>query len=467
MTYFEQAMQAVESGLLMANRIEGRPQQPLGLADRMARYSVPGLGVALIEQGEIAATRSFGVVEVGGGGPVTGDTLFQAASISKSVTAMAALHLVEAEMLDLDVDVNEALRSWQVPENEYTHTHKVTLRGLLSHTAGLTVYGFRGYPPGQKLPTLLQVLDGEPPANSDPVRAFQEPGTAYSYSSGSDLVVQQLLEDATGEPFANLMQELIFDKLGMAHSTFQQPLPEAYAAGAATAHRSNGEPVPGRWHIYPELAAAGLWTTPSDLARVVVEVLESYAGASEDASNAVLSVEMTRQMLTPPMGWYGLGFFIVETKGRKRFQRPGWNEGYHCFLGGGIGTGQGVVWMTNGENGILLGLEVMRALSKVFGWLGFAPLEKTVAKVDPAVLSVYEGSYQHVDAPEYGAVITKEDDALVLHETPDGLRYELYPESETAFFALERHEMITFVRDNDGHVEAVMIGDYERLNRMV
>jgi CubicO group peptidase (beta-lactamase class C family) len=461
MTYFEQAVQAVECGLLTAIRIERRPQQPLRLCERMARYNVPGFGLALIEQGEIVATRGFGVLEVGGGDPVTGETLFQAASISKSVTAMAALHLVEAGMLDLDVDVNEALRSWQVPENEHTQTRKVTLRGLLSHTAGLTVYGFRGYPPGQKLPTLQQVLDGEPPANSDPVRVFQEPGTAYSYSSGSDIVVQQLLEDVTGEPFTNLMQELIFDKLGMAHSTFEQPLPEAYAAGAATAHRSNGEPVPGRWHIYPELAAAGLWTTPSDLARVVVEVLRSYAGES----NAVLSVKMTRQMLTPPTGWYGLGFFIIETEGWTRFQRPGWNEGYHSFMGGCIGTGQGIVWMTNGENGKLLGLEVMRALSKVFGWLGFEPLEKTVAQVDPAVLNDYEGSYQHVDAPEYGAVITKEGDLLVLQETPDGLCYELYPESETAFFALERQEAITFVRDNDGYVEAVMIGDYERLNR--
>lgn len=461
MTYFEQAVQAVECGLLTAIRIEGRPQQPLRLCERMARYNVPGFGLALIEQGEIVATRGFGVLEVGGDDPVTGETLFQAASISKSVTAMATLHLVEAGMLDLDVDVNEALRSWQVPENEHTQTRKVTLRGLLSHTAGLTVYGFRGYPPGQKLPTLRQVLDGGPPANSDPVRVFQEPGTAYSYSGGSDVVVQQLLEDVTGEPFINLMQELIFDKLGMAHSTFEQPLPEAYAAGAATAHRSNGEPVPGRWHIYPELAAAGLWTTTSDLARVVVEVLRSYAGES----NAVLSVKMTRQMLTPPMGWYGLGFFIIETEGWTRFQRPGWNEGYHSFMGGCISTGQGIVWMTNGENGKLLGLEVMRALSKVFGWLGFEPLEKTVAQVDPAVLNDYEGSYQYVDAPEYGAVITKEGDLLVLQETPDGLCYELYPESETAFFALERQEAITFVRDNDGYVEAVMIGDYERLNR--
>jgi CubicO group peptidase (beta-lactamase class C family) len=468
MTFLEQAVQAIECGLLPAIRIEGRPQQPLKLCERMARYKVPGFGVALIEQGEIAATRSFGVLEAGGE-LVTGETLFQAASISKAVSAMAALHLVEAGMLDLDADVNEALRSWQVPENEHTQTHKVTLRGLLSHTAGLTVKGFRGYKNGQELPTLQQVLNGEPPANSRPVRVAREPGKAYKYSSGSDLVVQQLLEDVTGEPFADLMQELIFDKLGMAHSTFEQPLSEAYAAGAATAHRRNGKPVPGRWHIYPELAAAGLWTTPSDLARLVVEVLRSYAGASEDASDAVLSVEMTRQMLTltPAKGAYayGLGFFLVEIEGGTRFHRPGWNEGYHCFMGGHTGTGHGIALMTNGENGKLLALEVLRGLAGLFHWPDFQPKEKAVAQVDPAIYVQFEGQYQNANFPDYGVVIVKQGHHLFIEGGPDGLRCELYPISKTAFYALDWQEAITFVRDADGNVKAVRVGDYERLNR--
>ncbi len=461
MTFLEQAEQAIEYGLLPAVCIEGRPQQPLRLCERMARYKVPGFGVALIENGEIAATRGFGVLEVGGSDPVTGETLFQAASISKAVSAMAALHLVEAGMLDLDADVNEALRSWHVPENEHTRTRKVTLRGLLSHTAGLTVRGFRGYRNGRKLPTLQQVLDGEPPANSKPVRVFQEPGTAYRYSSGSDMVVQQLLEDVTGEPFADLMQELIFDKLGMAHSAFEQPLSEAYAAGAATAHRKNGEPVPRRWHIYPELAAAGLWTTPSDLARLVIEVLRSCAGES----NAVLSAQMTRQMLTPPMGWYGLGFFVTEMEGGTRFHRPGWNEGYHSFMGGHIGTGHGMVWMTNGENGMLLGLEVLRGLAGLLNWPDFHTKEKAVAQVDPAIYVQYQGQYQNAKFPDNGVVIVKQGNRLFIEGGPDGLRCELYPISKTAFYALEWQEAITFVRDADGNVKTVKVGGCERLNR--
>jgi CubicO group peptidase (beta-lactamase class C family) len=364
MVDLEQAIQTVEGGLLPAIRIAGRPQPLFKLADRMAYYNVPGFSIALIQETEIAWTREVGLAKAGGSEPVTEETLFQAASISKPVSAMAALRLVEDGALDLDADVNEALRSWQIPENEHTRAHKVTLRGLLSHTAGLTVYGFRGYPAGQDLPTIQQILDGQPPANSDPVRVFQEPGAGQSYSGGGYTVMQQLLEVVTGQPFAELVQALVLDKLGMVNSAFTQPLPEAYVAQAAIAHRSNGDPVPGRWHTYPELAAAGLWTTPSDLARFVVEILKSYAGES----NAVLSVEMTRQMLTPPPdGWYGFGFYLIETEGRMRFQHPGWNEGYHAFVGGDVSTGQGVAWMSNGENGILLGLEMMRGLAKALG----------------------------------------------------------------------------------------------------
>jgi len=272
-----------------------------------------------------------------------------------------------------------------------------------------------------------------------------------------------LLEDATGKPFADLMQELVLDKLGMARSMFAQPLPEAMVSQAATAHRIDGKPVPGRWHTYPELGAAGLWTTPCDLARFVVEILRSEA----DESNAVLSFKMTRHMLTPPAGgWVGLGPAIIETEGGTRFEHPGWNEGYHCYMGGWVGTGQGVVWMTNGENGNLLGQEVMRGLARVYGWPGFQPATRAVAQIDPAVYARYEGRYRYTEEPDWGAVVVREGDRLFWQDLPDGLRCELYPESETVFFSLERQQRITFVRDPDGSVETVLFGEYERLERV-
>jgi CubicO group peptidase (beta-lactamase class C family) len=301
---------------------------------------------------------------------VTNETIFQAASISKPFTAMVALHLVETGLLDLDADANDFLRSWKIPKSKYTKVSpdgvqpKVTLRGLLSHTAGMGIFGYPGYPSDSELPTLQQVLNGKPPATSKPVRLVQPPGTAFKYSGGGYLVVQQMIEDVTSRPLTILAKEFIFDKLGMESSTFDSKLPQAYLPRAATGHRKTGEPVPGKWHTYPEQAAASLWSTPSDLARLIIEVLKSL----KNESNLVLSAEMTRQMLIPQIGIGGVGFNIVIKDGMTRFGHPGWNEGFHNIIIGCPETGQGIIWMTNGENGRRLGREVSRGLAEVVRW---------------------------------------------------------------------------------------------------
>ena len=310
MTDLERAIEVLERGLVTPRRT---------LRQRMISHKVPGFSIALIDRGALAWAKGYGVLEAGGDQVVTTETIFQAASISKPVTAMVACALVEAGTLDLDADVNTVLRSWQVPKSKHTQTSKVTLRGLLSHTAGLGVRGYPGYPAGAPLPTLKQILEGKSPARPKPVRVVQAPGTGFLYSGGGYMVVQQMIEDATGKPLADLARVMIFDKLGMAHSTFDSLLPEATLPQAATAHRRDGEPVPGKWHIYPEQATASLWSTPSDLARFVIEIPKSHAGES----NGLLSVEMARQMLTPPPdGWYGLGFCLIETGGPDAIPAP-------------------------------------------------------------------------------------------------------------------------------------------------
>src|SRR5512139_1842453 len=279
-------MQVMENGLLPAHTIHGRPLRSMNLSERMQHYHVPGVSIALIDRETISA-QGFGVQQAGDDSPVTTQTRFQAASISKPVSALAVLSLVQNGTLDLDVDVNTYLHSWQVPENEHTREHKVTLRGLLSHTAGLTVHGFPGYAAGETVPSLRQILDGEPPANTQPVRVETAPGSQYSYSGGGYTVMQLLVEDVTGLPFPAWMRSTVLDPLQMGHSTFEQPLPAHYAEEAATAHYGDGRPIDGKWHTYPEMAAAGLWTTPSDLARFIMELSASYTGKT----NRVLSRE--------------------------------------------------------------------------------------------------------------------------------------------------------------------------------
>ena len=298
-------MRAVENDILPAVHIMGRPVSAMTLRERMAHYAVPGVSIAVIYEGEIEWACGFGVAEAGGHTSVTAETRFQAGSISKSIAAMGALHLTETGALDLDEDVNAYLTSWRVPENQHTAEEKVTLRRLLSHSAGLTVHGFPGYRVDAPLPSVPQILDGDPPANTGPVHVDVEPGAEYRYSGGGYTVVQQILEDVTGTPFAELLRAVVLGPLEMADSTYEQPRSPKWADLAASGHQSDGTLVPGRWHIYPEMAAAGLWTTPTDLARFAIEVQRSYAGRS----NRVLSQEMTRLMLTEEREGIGLVFY--------------------------------------------------------------------------------------------------------------------------------------------------------------
>jgi CubicO group peptidase (beta-lactamase class C family) len=254
-------IQAVENGLRPTMYLKGKPIVAMNILDRMKHYNVPGLSVAAINNGVIEWAKGYGVKEFDGNDPVTSETLFQAASISKPVIALGTLSLVEKGILDLDMPVNDKLESWKVPKNEFSEKEKVTLRQLLTHSAGLTVSGFPGYATFEQIPTSVQVLNGEKPANTPPVRIDMIPGSQWRYSGGGFVVVQLLVADVSGRPFQEYMKTTVLDPLEMNHSTFEQPLPHDKLDQAATAHLMNGEAVKGRWHTYPELAAAGLWTT--------------------------------------------------------------------------------------------------------------------------------------------------------------------------------------------------------------
>src|SRR5688572_931570 len=270
------AISRIENGLLPPIVTKGRDAS-MKLADRMAFHKVPGVSIAVINEGKLEWAKGYGVLESGSAQAVTADTLFQAASISKPVAAMAALALVEQGKLGLDEDVNLKLTSWRVPDNNFTRTEKVTLRRLLSHSAGLTIHGFPGYSANASIPTLQQILDGQKPANTKAIRVDVLPGKQFRYSGGGYTVLQQLMIDVTGRSFPDLLQDLVLRKIGMSRSTFIQPLPKDLESNAANAHEE-GKAIKGRWHSYPEMAAAGLWTTPTDLALFAIDVMESAQG---------------------------------------------------------------------------------------------------------------------------------------------------------------------------------------------
>jgi len=352
--------------------VKGETPAKMKLADRMQFYKTPGVSIAFINAGRIEWARGYGVLEAGGRDPVTPETLFQAASISKSLTAMLALRLVEQGKLDLDSDVNMRLVSWKVPENEFTKEQKVTVRRLLAHTAGITVTGFLGYPVDETVPTLQQILDGEKPANSAPIRVDVVPGGKFRYAGGGYVILQKLMMDVTGVSFAELMENTVLKKLGMTHSTFQQPLARDFASRAAAGHLPDGKEMVGKWFVLPELAPAGLWTTPTDLGRFVIEVQKSRLGKS----NKVLSTASINQMLTPQVDDVAFGLFVDGDGSSTRFSFGGSNVGYKSRFVGYLNSGQGVVVMTNSENGTQLIVEILRSVAAEYGWPDFHPRER-------------------------------------------------------------------------------------------
>lgn len=445
----EQHIQHVTSGLVGGVVIKGDEHGTHTLADRMTELKVPGVSIAVIHQGKIEWARGFGVRSVGGP-PVTADTMFQAGSISKPLAAMAALRLVQQGKLSLDTDVNTYLTSWKLPGAPVTAGKPVTLRELLTHTAGITVHGFPGYASNEPVPTLVQVLNGEKPANTPAIRSEGPPGVNWKYSGGGFTIMQQVLIDVTKEPFPKLLHDSVLAPIGMSHSTYEQPLPEAFQRFAATPYRDDGKPVEGGAHTYPEMSAAGLWTTPTDLARYSIEVEQSL----QDKANHVLSAEMTRKMLTPGIGHWGLGLEIGGSDANPYFSHGGANEGFRNIFLAYEKSGNGAVVMTSGDAGGLLGDEVMHSIAVEYGWPDYRPVVHAAVQVDPKILAQDVGSYELQKG--FDLVVTLENGRLMTQATGQG-KIPIYPESETKFFPTAMPAEIEFFKDDQGKVAYLIL----------
>jgi CubicO group peptidase (beta-lactamase class C family) len=442
-------IERVVAGLVPAVIVKGDAHAAHTLQERMAALHVPGVSIAVIHHGVIEWAQGFGVMKVGGP-PVTADTLFQAGSISKPVAALAALKLVQEGKLSLDADVNTELKRWKLPYGPEAKGKTVTLRELLTHTGATTVHGFPGYAMDEPVPTLVQVLNGEKPANTPAIRVEAEPGTKWNYSGGGFTIMQQMMIDASGEAFPKLLHDTVLAPIGMTHSTYQQPLPEDWKALAATPYRADGQPIAGGAHTYPEMAAAGLWTTPTDLAKYEIEVERSVQGEA----NHVLSKEMTVQMLMPGMGDWGLGVQIGGSKTDPYFTHGGVNEGFVSDFAAYEKGGEGAVVMTNSYRGGQLGDEVLRSIAAEYGWPDFQPAIRTAVTVDQKILTEYVGTFQL--APKFDDVITVEDGHLVAQATGQE-KFVLTPESNTEFFFTDVDAEVEFFKDTQGNVSHLVL----------
>ena len=456
------AIERIERALLPPVLVTGREPERTPLADRMRELSVPGVSVAVFRDGRIEWTRGWGVADKATGRPVTPDTRFQAASISKPVATAVVLALVSRGRLSLDTDVNQHLTSWQLPGNEHTAKTPVTLRHLLTHSAGTTVHGFRGYATGEAVPTLVQLLDGAKPANSAAVRVDIPVGLRWRYSGGGISIAQLAVEDRTRKLFAEAARELVLEPFGMRHSTFVQPLPADLRDKAATGYRADGTPVAGRYHAYPEQAAAGLWTTPEDLARFAIELQRIVAGAS----TTVMSRALAQDMLRPQIDDQGLGVGVFGDGAATRFSHGGANEGFRAFWVGFREHGSGVAVMTNSDAGNALANDIVRTVAAEYGFAGLGPVTRTPGSADPATYPDIAGRYTlEGRRPPFLHVIADEGRLFRSTGPKPGQRAELVPESADTFFALDSDLRVRFVRDTDGRVVEAIVMQDERETR--
>ncbi|MDH4058713.1 MAG: serine hydrolase [Cyclobacteriaceae bacterium] len=435
----------VESGLI--NRVYLKGDSTWTIEDRMEHYGVPGVSIAVIKDNKIDWVKSYGVMDKETNEPVTTKTLFQAGSISKPVAAYGALRLADHGKINLDENVNTYLRSWQLPDNEFTNEKKVVLKHLLSHTGGVTVHGFLGYSPDLPVPSLLEVLEGtHPPANSPAIRVDKIPEASYRYSGGGYCIMQQMLIDLEGKPFPQIMNEQVLQPLQMTSSTYNQPLNEAQLKFAATGYLPDGTMTKGKRHTYPEMAAAGLWSTAEDLAKFAIDLQMTLKGES----TTVLSKEMATKMTTPFVDdFIGLGIFLDKIREDVYFEHGGWDEGFSSHLIAHRDKGYGVVVLTNSNHPQFIS-ELIRSVALAYNWGNYVPVYKKM----------------EMDASSFPAIIGR------YHNGSDGL-ISIFNEGNRLFMRYIRGEATelfkisdsTYVRrENDQVIQFKVNPDDEKLN---
>ncbi|MEJ5996519.1 serine hydrolase domain-containing protein [Pedobacter sp. Du54] len=428
------------------------------LAERMKSNNINGVSVALIKDYKIEWAKGYGWADSAGQRPVTTSTLFQAGSISKSLNGVGILKLMQEGKLNLDSDINIYLKSWKFPYDSLSKGKKITIANLLSHTAGLTVHGFDGYERGDTIPTLIQILNGEKPANSKAIRSMYQPSIKHQYSGGGTTISQLILQDVTGQPYDTYMRKNVLNPMGMSNSFYTQPPPANKENLLATGYYNDGTEVKGKYHVYPEQAAAGLWTSPTDLARYIIETQLSLKGKS----NKVLSSETNQLRLTPYIdNSSALGVFIVQKGNEKYFNHDGSDEGFVAAYFGSMESGNGAVVMANSDNWSVLS-EVINSLASVYNWKDFyTPKNKTVVNVNNEILTSYIGNYK-LYRNTFNIIMEK--DGLVL-KLDSKTKYKLYFTSDTDFFMLEMAgSEVKFIKDNNNKIIGFEIDD--KGNRM-
>ncbi|MBW8311697.1 MAG: serine hydrolase [Rhizobium sp.] len=386
--------------------VEGEGPQRFTIAQRMRHYVVPGVGVAIVEGCRVVDVRGFGQADPAGRA-VNVATLFQVGSVSKVVAAAGALRLVEQGVLPLDADIAPLLGDWRLPRAPAAGKAPVHLRHLLTHTAGINVPGFKGYDQGAAVPRLRQVFEGASPANTARLQVEHAPGSGWRYSGGGFVLVQRLVERAAGQSFADYLRTQVLRPAGMADSDYLPPGDATRRARAATGTLADGTAIPGGWRLYPEQAAAGLWTTPTDLSRFAIALVRSLRGEP----GALLRQATAEDMLRRQADAWGLGVEISPASEPRKFSHTGAPVGFRTLWLMYPDTCQGATIMTNADEGMTLAYEIARAIADTRRWPEPMASERATAiAMTPAIAARFVGRYELVDFPAERFEVTARED---------------------------------------------------------
>ncbi len=435
----------VETGLIKRVYIEG--DSTWSIEERMEHYGIPGVSVAVINKGKIEWAKGYGVVDKESKSPVTEQTLFQASLLGMPVTAYGALSLVEQNKVTLHENINSYLKSWKLPDNEFTRDRKATIKNLLNHSAGINLHAIPGYSPDSPVPTLVEILNGTPPAKNSQVLVNKEPDESIYISAAGYAIIQQMMTDIQDKPFPDIMRELVLQPLEMNHSTFDQPLTTEHLAMAATGYLEDGSMVEGRAHSYPSMASNGLWATASDIAKFVINIQQTLKGES----NRGLSRDMTELMVTPygisgygPRFKYGLGFQVIPIKDETYLRHWGWNTGFYAQIAAHRDKGFGVVVLTNSTFPDFND-ELIRSVARAYAWDDYVPTHKQI-DIGPSLAKKITGRYQ---ANNTIVEVFQEGDQLFTKNILDVSAEELVRVSDSLFVRRNSSRFIQFRPDNE------------------
>ena len=434
----------IENNLVPIHYLKGRTNEKT-ISQMMEEDKIPGVSIAFFDNGKISWQKTYGYSNLRDSTKVTTNTLFNGASLSKPVTAMAALKLVEQGVLSLNENVNKYLEGWKVPDNKFTEIEKVTLKRLISHTAGFERYVQSSYFPDEAFPTIGQMLSGEKPSIDPAVSVVSVPGQKEVYSNPGYSVIEKLLEVVTDKTFNDLLTELIFKPVQMTHSSFEQPVPKHFSQQIATGYSNELDPYP--YKLFPYKAAGGIWTNPTDLAKFLITLLEDH----HSGTNVLLSKSMTDSVFTQSPTRLGFAKIYNNESSDILFEHWGSNSGFTCYMVSSLQHKQGVVIMTNSDNGMSLMSDIARAVAVANDWDFLQPKVFEPYSLEMEALNPFTGKFKGGDE-EMGFEVVEG----ILHFIGDtGAKSILIPVSEDKFIAQADNTLYEFLKNEECQVKYV------------